>query len=53
MIHTLYSPPPIPLRSYDWSAVEDDYEPGSPIGWGATEQEAIADLREQITGGQE
>jgi hypothetical protein len=47
MIHTLYSPAPIPLRCYDWSAVEDDYEPGKPIGYGATEQEAIADLREQ------
>jgi hypothetical protein len=40
--------PPIPIRSFDWSAVLDDYEPGCPIGYGATEQEAIADLMEQL-----
>ena len=36
--------PPIPPRDFDWSAVLDGYEPGAPIGYGATEQEAIADL---------
>jgi len=41
--------PPIPLRGFDWSAVDDDtYEPGEPMGWGETEQEAIADLLEQL-----
>lgn len=40
--------PPIPTRNCDWSAVTDDYEPGHPIGWGATEQEAIADLKEKL-----
>ena len=40
--------PPIPNRRWDWSAVTDDYEPGQPIGWGLTEQEAIADLLDQI-----
>ena len=40
--------PPIPDRRWDWSAVTDDYEPGQPIGWGLTEQEAIADLLDQI-----
>ena len=41
--------PPIPIRSFDWSAVDDDtYNgPGSPCGWGATEAEAIADFKEQ------
>jgi hypothetical protein len=44
---------PIPLRQFDWSAVDDDtYEGGEdsncPIGYGATEQEAIQDLKEQI-----
>jgi len=40
--------PPIPLRDWDWSAVEDGYEPGDPIGRGPTEAEAIIDLQEQI-----
>jgi hypothetical protein len=40
--------PPIPTRQFDWSATDDNYEPGCPIGYGATEQEAIADLLEQI-----
>jgi len=43
----LYDPPPIPLRQFDWSAVRDGYEPGMPIGRGATEEAAIADLLEQ------
>lgn len=49
-IRTSYDYPPIPIRSMDWSAVDDDtYDgPGSPIGRGATEAEAIADLEEQI-----
>lgn len=45
-IITTYVYPPIPLRNYDWSAVRDDYDEGSCIGWGATEDEAIADLLE-------
>lgn len=40
--------PPIPDRRFDWSAVTDNYEPGCPIGYGRTEQEAVADLAEQI-----
>lgn len=41
--------PPISLRQFDWSAVDDDtYEPGCPIGWGATEVEAIRDLMDQL-----
>ena len=43
-IITHYDPPPIPMRNCDWSAVRDSYEPGWPIGLGATEAEAIADL---------
>jgi hypothetical protein len=41
--------PPIPVRCFDWSAVTDSYEPGHPIGNGTTEQEAIEDLKEQIS----
>lgn len=40
--------PPIPLRQFDWSAVTDDYEPPDPIGLGRTEEEAVADLKDQL-----
>lgn len=45
-IKTSYAITPIPLRCCDWSAIDDDtYDgEGSPIGYGATEQEAIDDL---------
>lgn len=43
-----YDPPPIPYRTRDWSAVTDNYEGGDPIGYGATEAEAIADLMEWL-----
>lgn len=49
-IRTSYTCPSIPIRSHDWSAVYDSYEGGNPIGHGATEQEAIADLLEQTEG---
>lgn len=45
-IVTEYWPKPIPLRQFDWSAVFDDYDEGAPIGYGYTEAEAIADLKE-------
>jgi hypothetical protein len=49
-IRTEYVFPPIPTRQFDWSAVDDDsYDgEGCPIGWGATEAEAVADLMAQI-----
>ena len=49
-IRTEFVYPPIPIRSHDWIAVDDDtYDgPGSPIGSGATEAEAIVDLHEQL-----
>lgn len=37
--------PPLPTRHFDWSAVETGYEEGDAIGYGATEEEAIADLK--------
>lgn len=54
-IITNFDYPPIPVRSFDWSAVLDGYD-GAPdatgiysmVGHGATEQEAIDDLKEQI-----
>lgn len=42
--------PPIHIRSVDWSATLDGYEPGDPIGHGATEADAISDLLEQMEG---
>lgn len=47
-IITEFVHPPIPTRSCDWSATLDGYEPGGPIGRGATEEAAVADLLEQI-----
>lgn len=43
---------PIPLRSFDWSAIDDDTYCGAEdsncaIGYGVTEQAAIDDLLEQ------
>jgi hypothetical protein len=41
---------PGPSDQFDWSAVDDNtYDgPGCPIGYGATEAEAVADLLEQL-----
>jgi len=47
-IVTHYDPPPIPVRQMDWTAVSSNYDAGDPIGYGATEAEAIADLRERL-----
>lgn len=52
-IRTDYVYPPIPIRWFDWSAVDEDTYDGAedsncPIGYGETEVEAIADLLEQL-----
>jgi hypothetical protein len=47
-IITHYWAKPIPPRNYDWSATLDNYEENDPVGHGATEAEAIADLQEQL-----
>ncbi len=52
-IRTDYWAKPIPLRQFDWTAVDDDTYDGAPdshcpIGYGATEQDAIDDLLIQI-----
>jgi hypothetical protein len=43
---------PIPIRQFDWSAYRDGDEPDDDgnmmIGYGATEQDAIDDLRDQM-----
>ncbi len=46
-ITTTHILPPIPDRSHDWLAEIDGQDEG-PRGWGATEQEAIDDLRGQL-----
>lgn len=57
-VSTHFDYPPIPIRNFDWSAVDDStydcdcdqdgFFTTCPIGRGATEQEAIDDLLEQI-----
>ena len=47
-IETSYNPAPIPIRNIDWSATTSDYEAGDPVGRGATEAEAVADLIDQL-----
>jgi hypothetical protein len=48
-IKTEFWQPPIPIRDFDWVAIDaDTYELGSPMGTGKTEQEAIDDLLEQL-----
>lgn len=43
-IITEFVHPPIPIRSHDWAARRENSDEGDPIGWGATEQDAIDDL---------
>jgi hypothetical protein len=48
-IKTTYDPKPHPNRSYDWEAIDEDtYDYDQPIGYGATEVEAIADLKAML-----
>jgi hypothetical protein len=49
-IKTHFVYPPIPDRRFDWSAVDDEIYDGEgcAIGYGPTEQAAIADLLEQL-----
>lgn len=52
-IRTSHVYPPIPNRNFDWAAIDDNTYCGCeechcPVGHGATEQEAIADLLEQL-----
>lgn len=47
LIRTFVFPPPMGCR-VDWMAVTDNYEPGDPIGNGATEEEAREDLLAQL-----
>lgn len=44
LIKTDHIRPPIPSRNFDWTAWYDGDDEHGPIGFGATEAEAIADL---------
>jgi hypothetical protein len=48
-IITEYVAPPIPVTKFDWRAAAQDYEPGDPIGYGATEEEAKENLNVLFT----
>jgi hypothetical protein len=55
-IVTHYVYPPIPIRQFDWSAIDEDTYDGAedsscPIGYGATEQAAIDDLLDNMNDG--
>lgn len=43
---TIYDPPPIPDRRFDWKVIWDGYEGGDPMAFGSTEQEAIENFKE-------
>ena len=48
-IQAYYDPKPIPIRRYDWEAVDyDALDYDSVTGFGATKKEAIADLMERL-----
>lgn len=50
-IITRWVNPPIPERGFDWCATFEGYEPGEPIGYGRSEQDAVSalfDSREQL-----
>ena len=51
-IRTEYYPKPIPIRSFDWTAIDEDNEEACVeacvVGYGKTEEEAVRDLLEMI-----
>ena len=48
-IQTDYDPKPIPIRRFDWEAFDSDaLDYDSVTGFGATKEEAIADLMERL-----
>ena len=43
-IRAYYDPKPVPDTSHDWVAYFDGFQPGEPIGYGATRDAAVAAL---------
>jgi len=49
IIKTSFVYPPIPNRNFDWLAYVDGHEENTRLqGWGRSEAEAIAELKERI-----
>lgn len=48
IILTSHVMPPIPTKACDWCAYVDGEEERGPYGWGRTERDAIADLRDRL-----
>jgi hypothetical protein len=47
-IKTSFLFPPIPIRSFDWSACLDGREENGPYGFGVSREIAVADLLQQL-----
>jgi hypothetical protein len=47
-IKTRFEAKPIPNRNYDWEAWDEDRGEATPVGFGASEQEAINDLKQAL-----
>jgi hypothetical protein len=52
-VRTHFVYPPIPIRNFDWSAVDDNTYDGAPdshcpVGYGCTEDAAIESLLDQL-----
>lgn len=47
-IRVYYDPKPVPDEAHDWVAYFDGFEPGEPIGYGATRDDAIAALLREV-----
>lgn len=47
-IKVTYDPPPIPIRSHDWSAWVDGYEELGPFGRGSTISASVFHLYSQM-----
>lgn len=43
-----YIHPPIPYRNFDWCVTDENYEPGSPEGYGSSIQEALESYLESF-----
>ena len=50
-IVTNYLPTIDAVRNLDWMAYSEDWQTGDTVGTGATEQDAINDLREKLESG--
>jgi hypothetical protein len=46
-IHVSCVFPPIPITDFDYEATYEGFDLGDPVGYGATEQEAIDSLLER------